>query len=312
MTKTKTTRTKLWIGLAIGLAAIAAAVLAAAYLLLPSGYLGIDVNPSIEIQTNRLGKVTGVQAANEDAARLLYGYRITDSDLDDVVEDLVDLMILKGYITAEGPNDVLITVGSNSVSQDVLDRVNQRIAGYLATRQLSANVMGRQVELDASLQQNADEAGVSAGRMALIERLLSGGTLTRDELAQMTVADLLEYARTNNIPLDILEDRLDDVEDRYDDRHDDLLDDLEDGLDDLDDRQDDDRWDDDLDDLDDLYDDRDDDWDDRDDHDDLYDDDWDDLDDQFDDDDWDDLDDQDDDDDNDWDDDDDDWDDDDD
>ena len=251
MTTTKTKRTKLWISLAVALAAIAAALFAAAYLLLPSGYLGIDVNPSIEIQTNRLGKVTGVQAANEDAAQLLYGYRISDDDLDDVVEDLVDLMILKGYITAGGPNDVLITVGSDAVSQDVLNWVNQRIAKYLATRQLSANVMGQQVALDGSLRQSADAAGVSAGRMALIERLLNGGALTRDELAQMTVADLLEYARANNIPLDILEDRLDDMDDRYDGQQDNILDNLEDGLDDLDDT--DGRYGDDLDGPDDFY-----------------------------------------------------------
>ena len=44
---------------------------AAIYLFSPYHYLSIDVNPSIEVQANRLGKVTGVSAVNDDAEPIL-------------------------------------------------------------------------------------------------------------------------------------------------------------------------------------------------------------------------------------------------
>ena len=63
------------------------------YLTTPVNFLAIDLNPSIEIQTNRLDKVVSLKASNADAKKLLEGYKLTDRDLDDVIEDLVDRMI---------------------------------------------------------------------------------------------------------------------------------------------------------------------------------------------------------------------------
>ena len=50
------------------------------YFLAPSGYIALDLNPSIEIRTNRLDQVVSVKAVNEDAKRLLADYKLTDHD----------------------------------------------------------------------------------------------------------------------------------------------------------------------------------------------------------------------------------------
>ena len=47
------------------------------YFLAPSGYIALDLNPSIEIRTNRLDQVVSVKAVNEDAKRLLADYKVT-------------------------------------------------------------------------------------------------------------------------------------------------------------------------------------------------------------------------------------------
>jgi hypothetical protein len=45
------------------------------YFTLPSNYISLDVNPSIEIQTNRLNQVVSINPVNEDAKQVMAGYQ---------------------------------------------------------------------------------------------------------------------------------------------------------------------------------------------------------------------------------------------
>ena len=186
------------------------------YLLSPNGYLSLDVNPSIEIRTNRLERVTSVAGANEDGKALLEGYRLTDRDLDDVIEDLVDRMVLQGYLKNDTDNDVLVTVDDDTVSPETLERVNRTIETYVSQRELEANVMSQTVDVNDELLAEAAKYHVSAGKMTVIDRLAAGdASLTPGELADTRVSDLIAYASEKNISLDLLEERLDDLEDQY-------------------------------------------------------------------------------------------------
>ena len=262
------------IGTAATLAVGAAAL--GFYLTAPSGYIALDVNPSLEIRTNRLNHVTSVEAANEDGRKLLEGYRLDDHDLDDVIEDLVDRMLLQGYLGGTGENDVLVTVEDGTVSPDTVEQVNHKIAAYLEYRRVDAHVMNQSITLSQELKDKAQQYGVSAGKMSVIDRLVAGDpTLTPQDLAQTRISDILNYAQEKGISLAFLEQRLDDMEDRLDDQDDEHVDALADGVEDVIDPDDDadDRYDD-VDDRDDDADDRHDDVDDRDDDaDDRYDDD---------------------------------------
>ena len=217
--------------LALGLAgaALAACLAGAAFLLAPSQRIDLDVNPSIELTTNRLDKVTSIRAVNEDAKKLLEGYAPADRDLDDVVEDLIERMMKQGYLGEGRPNEVLITVDDSAASREMLERVNSAVAAALEKSKLQGAVHGQEVDLD-EFEQRAAELGVSAGRMAVIDRLVQGdAALQPADLAGTRVSDLLEYARQKGVSLDFLENRLDDLQDRF--RDDPALEALEDGLD---------------------------------------------------------------------------------
>src|SRR5690554_4952679 len=68
------------------------------YMTQPSFRMTMDVNPSIEVVTNRLERVIEVNAKNDDAAKMLEGYVIKDDSLEGTVGDLVDRMIFEGFI----------------------------------------------------------------------------------------------------------------------------------------------------------------------------------------------------------------------
>ncbi|MDO4581702.1 MAG: hypothetical protein Q4B96_03855, partial [Bacillota bacterium] len=199
-----------------------------AYLLLtPCNVISLDINPSIELETNRIDRVVSINALNADGEELLAGYTPRDRDLDEVIEDLVDRMIFKGYIAPGLQNDILITVRDTNSSEHVLDKVNTSIADYVEQRQMQVQLYAQQFTGNDKLQELAAGYQVSAGKMELIRRLLNGDpTLSIDELTTMRISDIIAYATANNIPLPVLDDMLDDLDDIYgDDRFDDIFDD---------------------------------------------------------------------------------------
>lgn len=237
------------------------------YFLAPSGYVALDLNPSIEIRTNRLDQVVSVKGVNDDAKELLKDYKLTDHDLEDVLEDMVDLLDDGGYFHNRDKNDILVTVKDGEAADGTVKRVNAFLEDYMERCQIDTRILDQKIDFDEEIRKAAEKYHVSEGKMALIERLLDGDrTLTAEELAGMRISSLLLYAKEHDISLDTLEDRLDEANEYYqynrlealeeeidrmereeDDRGDD--DDRDD-----DDRDDDDRYDDDRDD-DDRYDD---------------------------------------------------------
>lgn len=199
------------------------------YLGAPSQYLAFDINPSIELKANRLNQVVSLKGTNEDGKKLLQGYRMEDRNLDHVLEDVVDLLDHAGYFTNKDKNDILLTVKSGSASETTVKNVNHHLADYLEECQIEGRVLDQHVSLTKELKKLAEEHHISAGRMALIEKILAkDDSVTANQLANMRISDLVAYAKDEGISLDALEDKLDHANDWY---RSDRLERLEDELD---------------------------------------------------------------------------------
>ncbi len=88
------------------------------YLTVPSFRMTMDVNPSIEVVTNRLEQVVEVRALNEDAEKLLTGFTNDTRSLEATVSELVDLMILGGFIDGGTDNVVMISVRDLAANEE--------------------------------------------------------------------------------------------------------------------------------------------------------------------------------------------------
>ena len=186
------------------------------YLGAPSQYLAFDINPSIELKANRLNQVVSLKGTNEDGKKLLQEYRMEDRNLDHVLEDVVDLLDHAGYFTNKDKNDILLTVKSGSASETTVKNVNHHLADYLEECQIEGRVLDQHVSLTKELKKLAEEHHISAGRMALIEKILAkDDSVTANQLANMRISDLVAYAKDEGISLDALEDKLDHANDWY-------------------------------------------------------------------------------------------------
>jgi hypothetical protein len=200
--------------IAAGIIAIVLLLGAGAYVYLktPVNLLAIDVNPSIELRTNRLNQVVSIDPVNGDAADLMAGYQLEDRDLENVIEDIVDRMIFFGYLTADQQNQILITADDTYNSTDLLNTVNSAIADYMAQRQLEVEVFRQQLSVNSTQEDAAHANNVSFGKMSIINELTANGVnLTTEELAGSSVRQLIEYAVAQGISLEDLIDNYNDI-----------------------------------------------------------------------------------------------------
>ena len=257
------------IGLVIGLLLIAVIAVGGFWLLKnPVGYISIDVNPSIEMSYNRLNKVVAIQGVNQDGRSILNGHKLVGQDIDDAIEEIVEALLSKGYLSQEGSR-ILFSADDSSSSQELLTRIKYEVVYWLKEYYENTDVVSQTFDLDKDERALADKYGISYGKFAILKELIDDAddieSLLASGFMDMNIGELLDYLRDNDIELDDLDIDWDDDDDDMDDDDDDIDDDDDDDMNDDDD--DDDMNDDDDDDMDDNDDDADDDMNDDDDDD---------------------------------------------
>ena len=188
-----------------GSGVVIAAIFFIALFQLPANQFTMDVNPSLEITTNRLDKVIEVKALNEDAQEFLDGYEQGDNDLEAVINDLVDRMILTGHISGGQDNIVMISVEDDELNSAYLEKVNESIAAFLQNKQLEYRILNQGLSSEDMDEENQDDENeglekVSRGKRTLIQKLMEQNEdLTMEELEEISVGDLLKMADEMNI-----------------------------------------------------------------------------------------------------------------
>src|SRR5690554_3024953 len=172
---------------------------------LPANSLTVDINPSIEITTNRLDKVISVEPLNKDAEDLLDNFTLKDKDLDSVVNDLVDLMILTGHISGGNDNLVMISVDDDNADSALLTKVNQLIAAYLDNKQVEATLLSQSIPVNSENRELASENAISPGKLELIKKIMAREeSLSLEQLKSISLREILLTAEELNIKPDEL------------------------------------------------------------------------------------------------------------
>lgn len=180
--------------------------------------VGIDVNPSIEIVTNRFDRVLAAHAKNADAAAVLEGLELRHVDVDTAVNAVIGSMVRRQYLTAE-TNAVLVTVSGTGEKRRL--QLEQRIVQDIesASGQLRIAVYVQDGGQGAPPADTPPASpGISAGKQRLIDRLLAADpSLDRAALAAMPIKELAALADELDINLDDDNDGDDDDEDEDED-----------------------------------------------------------------------------------------------
>jgi len=150
-------------------------------------FITIDINPSIEIITNRNGDILSYNALNEDAEILLSDLKLKGEKLENGTEKIIKEATEMGYIDeTEDVNSVLITVYEDD--QDKQEEV-------LKTMENAINEVEKEKGIDIEIEKQgiteeikdrANDLGISNGKMMYIENMVS----KFDELDVNTLANM--------------------------------------------------------------------------------------------------------------------------
>ena len=185
-------------GLAAACAAIVVGLGAMIYSLnaVTDSSISIDVNPSIEIITNKRDKVIKVNALNEDAEKVIGAMKLDDTSLDVTVNELVSAMVEYGYISAD-KRDILVTVENKNEekAKSIRDRVDNDITEALIKLEIKPNLVSQTADRhkkNDDIQKQADENGISYGKALMISKLREKYPVLADEnLEAMSTHEIL-------------------------------------------------------------------------------------------------------------------------
>lgn len=185
------------------MAAVACLVLAAFLrfgVLLPDSsktayIVALDINPSIEIQTDKEFKTLSIEPLNEDAKKVAVGSEYLNMDLLTTIDGITDKCISNGYLNREKKGFIKITVvpvKENSFAYEYKNSMKESLQKLLKSKNIEASL-----EIGISSADILDKArrnNLSINRYILYKNILEKGIgVTIDEARKMSLQELKDY-----------------------------------------------------------------------------------------------------------------------
>lgn len=203
--------------------------------------IDIDVNPSIEINLNRQGKVLRVNAFNDDANIILGDMNLKKVDLDFAINAIMGSMVKKGYINSNS-NAILISVqNKNAVKAGKLhEHIADSITSSLSKTGITPAIVQQNISPDDELKKLSKEYNVSLGKMIFVKQLAGlDNSLDFKKLSKLSLQELMEIIKNNQIDIhkfvNYEDNDFDDDDENEEDNQDDYNDEIDDDSDDKDD-----------------------------------------------------------------------------
>ncbi|MEG1633532.1 MAG: PepSY domain-containing protein [Oscillospiraceae bacterium] len=154
--------------------------------------VSLDVNPSVELLSNKFDKVIAANSLNSDGAEILEGLKLKGVDLDTALRAVIGSMVEKGYLS-ELQNSILLTVagGDAQKNAELEERLTHTIDGILSDKEVTGAILAQTDLDDADIKQISEALAISSGKAALIKSLVDeNDDYTLEELAKLTINEL--------------------------------------------------------------------------------------------------------------------------
>ena len=148
----------------------------------PSLVISMDINPSIELQINRFGKVIGTNAYNEDGEALAQSVSLLHKDYDEAVKTVVQSESMQQYLK----EDEFLSIAVVSENEAQSDEVYAAVSQYTQNKE---NIECCKVnESDVA---DAHTFGLSYGKYRMyLEVLAYDQTITPEQVKGMTMREI--------------------------------------------------------------------------------------------------------------------------
>ncbi len=137
--------------------------------------VALDVNPSIELTIDKKEQVVAVHAYNAEGKEVVGDLNLKKRDLEVAIDALIGSMLQKGYLSTE-QNSVLISVDAESEGKTtrLREQVSFAVSTKLGAGSVQASVITQSFH-KADNEKQAEEEGISAGKVTLIKKIVAAG-----------------------------------------------------------------------------------------------------------------------------------------
>ncbi|MDO4555553.1 MAG: hypothetical protein Q4B70_10445 [Lachnospiraceae bacterium] len=152
----------------------------------------LDVNPSVELASNKKDRVVEAKALNKDGEDILSDLKLKNTDMETAVNAVLGAMVRKGYLNRK-QNEILISVeGKNSKKVNELKvNLSQEVSGYLSPLIGMSKVYSQKIEESDTITSLAQKYKISPGKAVLIQKLKEQNPeLSFEELAGLSITEL--------------------------------------------------------------------------------------------------------------------------
>lgn len=169
--------------------------------------ISIDVNPSIEFETNKKEQVLNVKALNAEAKQIIGNMNLKKVDLNVAVNAVIGSMVKNGYVTQENSTILISVLHKDEIqSEQIRMEIVDAISNSLKASNINATIYNQTIEQNEdtllALEDLAKQHHVSMGKMMFAEKLAKQESLfTAEELAQMSLNDISKLADNSQIDL---------------------------------------------------------------------------------------------------------------
>ena len=171
---------------------------------LPDSYVYLDVNPSVEIVTNKKDDVIKLLSFNEDGDRIIQDVDYKGRNMVLLTEELVKKMVVDGYI--KGSDDYLLVSVFNKdheKKQQQKDRLNTSIHNFMEKEEFSPIILLQNIEKTSTIETYAREFGISPSKMTFIRNMIIlNPELQVEDLVTLSLRELIMIGRTMELDLE--------------------------------------------------------------------------------------------------------------
>lgn len=161
----------------------------------PVAYVGIDINPSIELGVNYFDRVVSAEGDNADGQDILSEINVVGMTYEEALASLNDSLTNKGYLTAN------VTVAVTVMCDD-----DSRCSNLEETSQRCFSSAGQGVycsRATSTEHHEAHKAGLGMGKYLAWRSLVDAGVdISADDVAHMTMSELRAFAAREGVAID--------------------------------------------------------------------------------------------------------------
>lgn len=149
----------------------------------PAAFVGVDVNPSLELTVNAFDRVVKATAINDDGATVLDALSLEGRSYEEAFAALMDSEAMAPYLAKDAFVDVNITTQDNALASELQAQSDAVLAGH--------PYQGACHHADEATREAAAAAGMGVGRYrAACELAELDDSVSVDDCAAMTMREL--------------------------------------------------------------------------------------------------------------------------